>query len=171
MSASGWRLSRADAFRRLLFQVYWDNAVQIVPPHDAGISKAIEESLEIDAELWDTSDESAWSGSQAIKDDYFEWATSLCSSKAVNSDSDLSFAYTAMHGVGLPFAQRMFELFGFRAGQLNIVSEQARPDPEFPTVKFPNPEEKGEQSVCVNCHSSEANSDLLPGALVNPNCP
>lgn len=48
-----------------------------------------------------------------------------------------------MHGVGLPFAQSAFESFGFAGQQLSIVAAQAQPDPTFPTVKFPNPEEKG----------------------------
>lgn len=46
-----------------------------------------------------------------------------------------------MHGVGHPFAVKAFELFGFPA--FFPVKEQQVPDPEFPTVKFPNPEEKG----------------------------
>jgi phosphomannomutase len=47
-----------------------------------------------------------------------------------------------MHGVGDPFVQKMFETFGFP--QYNPVREQQKADPEFPTVKFPNPEEKGQ---------------------------
>eukprot|EP00536_Pseudo-nitzschia_multiseries_P006997 jgi/Psemu1/194384/e_gw1.156.89.1 len=57
------------------------------------------------------------------------------------SDPPPSFAYTAMHGIGYPFAKRAFEVFGlppFRA-----VPEQRDPDPSFPTVTFPNPEEAG----------------------------
>jgi phosphoglucomutase len=52
-----------------------------------------------------------------------------------------SFAYTAMHGVGYPFAKRVFETFEFVPFQ--AVPEQKDPDPSFPTVPFPNPEEKG----------------------------
>lgn len=46
-----------------------------------------------------------------------------------------------MHGVGHPFAEKAFELYGF--APFTPVVEQQFPDPEFPTVKFPNPEEKG----------------------------
>lgn len=49
-----------------------------------------------------------------------------------------------MHGVGLPFAQSAFESFGFGSERFSVVEEQSRvPDPNFSTVKFPNPEEKG----------------------------
>lgn len=52
---------------------------------------------------------------------------------------DLRFVYSAMHGVGYPFVKRAFEI-----GRLQPaipVAEQQEADPEFPTVKFPNPEE------------------------------
>ena len=46
-----------------------------------------------------------------------------------------------MHGVSHPFMLRAFGCAGFRP--FIPVEEQQAPDPEFPTVKFPNPEEKG----------------------------
>jgi phosphomannomutase len=46
-----------------------------------------------------------------------------------------------MHGVSNVFMKRAFEIYGFAA--FTPVKEQEDPDPEFPTVKFPNPEEKG----------------------------
>lgn len=46
-----------------------------------------------------------------------------------------------MHGVSNVFMQRAFDTFGFPP--FTTVKEQEEPDPEFPTVKFPNPEEKG----------------------------
>jgi len=46
-----------------------------------------------------------------------------------------------MHGVSDPYIKRAFELFGFAS--YVPVKEQQQPNPDFPTVKFPNPEEKG----------------------------
>lgn len=46
-----------------------------------------------------------------------------------------------MHGVSDSFAMQAFTIFGFRP--YIPVNEQQFPDPEFPTVRFPNPEEKG----------------------------
>jgi hypothetical protein len=46
-----------------------------------------------------------------------------------------------MHGVSDTYVKRAFEVFGF--SPYIPVKEQQRPDPEFPTVRFPNPEEKG----------------------------
>ena len=54
---------------------------------------------------------------------------------------DLKIVYTAMHGVGTEIAQRVFNHAGFAT--LILVDEQCTPDPDFPTVTFPNPEEPG----------------------------
>lgn len=54
---------------------------------------------------------------------------------------DIKIVYTAMHGVGTEVIQRVFNHAGFAT--LILVDEQCTPDPDFPTVAFPNPEEPG----------------------------
>jgi phosphomannomutase len=54
---------------------------------------------------------------------------------------DIKIVYTAMHGVGTETVQRVFNHAGFAT--LILVDEQCDPDPDFPTVAFPNPEEPG----------------------------
>ena len=58
-----------------------------------------------------------------------------------NKPGDLKVVYTAMHGVGTQTLQRVFNHAGFAT--LILVDEQCQPDPDFPTVAFPNPEEPG----------------------------
>ena len=65
------------------------------------------------------------------------------SSRSLNAATPLRFVNTSMHGVSHAFVKAAFELFGF--APFTPVVEQQIPDPEFPTVKFPNPEEKGKQ--------------------------
>jgi phosphomannomutase len=55
--------------------------------------------------------------------------------------SDLKIVYTAMHGVGTETVKKVFAKAGFN--NLITVDEQCSPDPDFPTVAFPNPEEPG----------------------------
>lgn len=55
--------------------------------------------------------------------------------------ADIKIVYTAMHGVGTKTLQRVFQKAGFAS--LILVDSQADPDPDFPTVAFPNPEEPG----------------------------
>ena len=62
-------------------------------------------------------------------------------SRIAPNPGDLKIVYTAMHGVGTETAQRVFNHAGFAT--LILVDEQCTPDPDFPTVAFPNPEEPG----------------------------
>lgn len=128
----------------------WSNHVQIIPPHDAGIAASILRSLEVAPSAWSPpAPTSPWTGTEDMKKAYLAMAATLCNHRADNAASPLVFTYTAMHGVGLPFAQAAFAAFGFEKEKLSIVEEQAQPDPSFPTVKFPNPEEAGALVRCA----------------------
>lgn len=124
---------------------YWLNGCQIVPPHDIGIAKAISQvqSLPIwDTQLVDHSPlvNSAEHVASACRS-YIDSIRSLVSSPH-SSGTVPQFVYTPMHGVGLPFMQEVFKLLECQP-PFQVVQEQAYPDPEFPTVSFPNPEEQG----------------------------
>ena len=68
--------------------------------------------------------------------------------RSINAQTPLKFVNTSMHGVSDPVMREAFELFGLP--KYTPVVAQQKPDPEFPTVKFPNPEEKGTRvSACV----------------------
>lgn len=61
---------------------------------------------------------------------------------------DLKIVYTAMHGVGTKTLQRVFHRAGFPS--LILVASQAQPDPDFPTLPFPNPEELGALDLALD---------------------
>jgi phosphoglucomutase len=134
------------------YKVYWSNGCQIIPPHDSGIAESILENLK--PVTWDTSvvDESLLvEGSLGlVKDKYYK--AILCAVQpdnvSVKMDPELKFVYTPMHGVGLPAMQQCVETLGV-ASQMTVVEAQAQPDPDFPTVKFPNPEEKGALDLAI----------------------
>jgi len=65
---------------------------------------------------------------------------------------DVSVAYTPLHGVGLETVLAAFERAGFAPPQ--VVAEQAEPDPDFPTVSFPNPEEPGALDLLLGLSAS-----------------
>lgn len=65
----------------------------------------------------------------------------------------MAFVNTSMHGVGDPFTSKAFEIAGF--SPYTPVKEQQHADPEFPTVKFPNPEEKGNDYLLFCNYSSD----------------
>jgi phosphomannomutase len=125
------------------YKVYWSNSCQIIPPHDSGIAQSILENLE--PWLWDKqlvdSHPLCTDPVEEIEAAYFDELRALAGDLEANAATTIKFAYTAMHGVGEPFARRAFQLFNLP--DYALVSAQAQPDPDFPTVKFPNPEEKG----------------------------
>lgn len=129
------------------YKVYWTNGAQIISPHDKNIQASILENLTPYELSWD--DISVYENSVILRDP-LEEMEKLYFAKLVknipkrfrevfNTKSDLRFVYSAMHGVGYPFVERGFEVAQLKA--LVAVSEQQFPDPEFPTVKYPNPEE------------------------------
>ena len=61
--------------------------------------------------------------------------------RLVKKAREITVIYTALHGVGTETLRSVFHAAGF--AEPILVSEQADPDPDFPTVAFPNPEEKG----------------------------
>ena len=71
---------------------------------------------------------------------------------------NLKIVYTAMHGVGTQTLSQVFAKAGFP--DLILVSEQADPDPDFPTVAFPNPEEPGAIDLALATARSH-NADLV----------
>jgi len=72
--------------------------------------------------------------------------------------SDLKVVYTAMHGVGTETVKKVFAQAGFT--NLITVDEQCDPDPDFPTVAFPNPEEPGAIDLAL-AKARAVNADLV----------
>lgn len=127
------------------FKVYWGNGAQIIPPHDTGIAEAILSNLEPWESKYDTDGVLLHTNSSdmtnLIADAYYSKISYLCHRREENAKSSLGVVYSAMHGVGEKWVHRSCSLFGHN--KLFSVPSQSEPDPDFPTVKFPNPEEKG----------------------------
>ncbi|KAJ3503048.1 hypothetical protein NLJ89_g8609 [Agrocybe chaxingu] len=124
-------------------QVYWENAVQIIGPHDEGISTTIMNNLQPLPYSTDvlTSSELCRDLTEVLRKEYFDSLKALNIVQNPPNTSNLKFVNTSMHGVSDVFVNRAFAIFGFPP--YVPVTEQQLPDPEFPTVRFPNPEERG----------------------------
>ena len=125
------------------YKVYWGNGAQIVPPHDTGIAQSIDAvGPAKDVPLLDENtarSKGLWKDvPDALERQYLEAILALRPTKKV---ADLSIVYTAMHGVGGRWVVEALEDAGFT--RVHPVPEQQEPDGAFPTVRFPNPEEKG----------------------------
>ncbi|MEU3291648.1 phospho-sugar mutase [Streptomyces longwoodensis] len=135
------------------YKVYLGDGSQIVPPADAGIA------AEIDA-IAALADVPRPDGGWLTLDDSVLEAY-LARTDAVLSPGSPRTArtvYTAMHGVGKDVLLAAFARAGFPAPVL--VAEQAEPDPLFPTVAFPNPEEPGAMDLAF-ARARETDPDLV----------
>ncbi|KAI9915011.1 hypothetical protein PsorP6_007494 [Peronosclerospora sorghi] len=148
------------------YKVYWSNGCQIIPPHDDGIGHEIMTNLAPWRQYDDTLEELKKLFPTLIEDPteeltklYFEQArTRLCRYPRINANTLLKIAYTAMHGVGHAFTSRMFTAFELK--EYVGVHAQLLPDPDFPTVTFPNPEE-GKGALQLAMETAEANGATL----------
>ena len=117
------------------YKVYLGDGAQIVPPADREIEAAIAAVGPAAGVPYNTDYELLGDEIEAA---YVARVAALVSTATPRG---LTIAYTPLHGVGLSVVQAAFATSGFPA--LEVVSEQAEPDPDFPTVAFPNPEEPG----------------------------
>jgi phosphomannomutase len=119
------------------YKVYLGDGGQIVPPADADISRHIDAV----GTLADVPRSDTWTVlDDAVLDAYLSGLASMPLLAAL-SHRDVRIAYTPLHGVGRDVVLAAFARAGF--GSLSVVAEQGAPDPDFPTVAFPNPEEPG----------------------------
>ncbi|GAA2513696.1 phospho-sugar mutase [Kocuria salsicia] len=120
-----------------------EKGVQIVPPDDARIAERIAAAPFADEVPRDPG--AVTTADDAVLDGYVRRAASLRAGEG--GGQDISIALTAMHGVGLGTALRVLDEAGFP--NVSVVAEQAEPDPDFPTVAFPNPEEPGAMDLLM----------------------
>ncbi|MEV6016798.1 phospho-sugar mutase [Streptomyces sp. NPDC051997] len=135
------------------YKVYLGDGSQIVPPADAEIAAEID-AVRALADVprpdsgWETLDES-------VLDAYLARTDAVL---AEGSPRTARTVYTAMHGVGKDVLLAAFARAGFPEPVL--VAEQAEPDPDFPTVAFPNPEEPGAMDLAF-ATARAAEPDLI----------
>jgi phosphomannomutase len=126
-------------------KVYWENGAQIVPPIDGEIASAID-SLASTADIPYLAPQPATGGRPLIElgvDLEARYAAAIAASLPPGGPSPvgrgLGIVYTPLHGVAWPLTRRVFRSRGLQ--EPTVVPEQAEPDPRFPTVTSPNPEE------------------------------
>ena len=126
---------------------------QIVSPADAEIAALIDAAAKEPVSSYPRS--SAYTvADEAVVDAYIAQTAAL----AREPECSLNYVYTAMHGVGKEILLKT--LAAARLPLPHLVAEQAEPDPAFPTVAFPNPEEKGALDLAVALAKRE-NAELI----------
>ena len=128
------------------YKVYWSDGAQIIPPVDKGI---IDEVLSIeDFSLIKTMDKDEaisqgllnYIGSE-VDDVFINALKSSCLNPEIikKEANNVKIVYTPLHGAGNIPVQRILKELGFK--NVYVVPEQEKPDGNFPTVSYPNPED------------------------------
>jgi phosphomannomutase len=134
------------------YKVYLGDGSQIVPPADAEISSRIESVGSLDSvprgDSWE------WLGDE-VEDSY---GTRVAALVSPSTPRELTAVYTPLHGVGGVVVAEVLQRAGFAAP--HVAKEQAEPDPDFPTVSFPNPEEPGAMDLAMRL-AEEVGADVV----------
>ena len=129
------------------YKVYWDDGAQIVAPRDKDIIAKVRAVAEY-SEIKEISKEEAIEkglfnivGTE-MDDKYINILKSLILNPEIvkKQGKDLKVVYTPLHGTGNTVAERLLKEIGIQ--NLYVVPEQKEPDGNFPTVDYPNPEDK-----------------------------
>ena len=138
------------------YKVYWDDGAQIANPVDTKIAQRIDfKNPPTEESLADYEDATILKGDDELIKTYVDFASSSVSSE---SKREIKQIYTPLHGVGKKVFLDVFEKAGFE--NPTVVESQAEPDPDFPTVSFPNPEEEGALDRALGL-AIEKNADLV----------
>jgi phosphomannomutase len=133
------------------YKVYLGDGSQIVPPADAGIAARI-------AAVGSVADLPRGSDARTLGEDVVDRYLDDVAQLASDGPRDLRTVYTPLHGVGGTSVIQVLETAGFEAPR--VVSRQEQPDPDFPTVAFPNPEEPGAMDLAMAL-AAEHDADLV----------
>jgi len=143
------------------YKVYWNDGCQITPPHDTAIIKEAEKVDEITKVKRGNFDDFVKSGmivliGKDIQNKYIENLSKVVMNDDI--DKNIKIVYTPLHGTGYKILPEVMKHFGF--GNIILEPKQSIPDGNFPTVKYPNPEEKEALELAVKLAENE-NGDII----------
>lgn len=146
------------------YKVYWDDGAQVVPPHDKGIINEVNKIEKYEDAKIINKDEAIKKGlyniiGKEVDDCYIEELKKLSlNPNIIKEQKDLKIVYTPLHGTGRKPVQRILKEIGFE--NVYTVSEQEEPDGDFPTVDYPNPEDKNAFRLALELAQNK-NADIV----------
>jgi phosphoglucomutase len=143
------------------YKAYFNDGGQLVPPHDKNVIAEVEKITSVDEVKWSGGEANISLLGKDMDEAYMNMVKSLSVyPEIIAQQKDLKIVYTPIHGTGIMLVPEVLKRFGFT--NVNIVEEQATPDGNFPTVVYPNPEEKEAMSIGLK-KAQALNADILLG--------
>jgi phosphoglucomutase len=141
------------------YKAYGDDGGQFVSPHDKAVMDEVGAISSIDDVKFGRIAANVEMLGDEIDKEYIEKITALSvSPDAIKRQKDLSIVFSPIHGTGITLVPQALKSFGFE--NVTVVEEQATPDGNFPTVVYPNPEEKEALTLALK-KAAEIDADLV----------
>lgn len=143
------------------YKAYWNDGGQLVPPHDKNVIKEVDKIASVDDVKWSGGENNITIIGKEVDEAYMDMVKSLSVyPEVIAKQHDLKIVYTPIHGTGIMLVPQVLKRFGF--DNVHIVDEQKEPDGNFPTVGYPNPEEKETMSIGL-AMAKKLDADILLG--------
>ncbi len=141
------------------YKAYWDDGAQVTPPHDKNIITEVNAISSIE-EVKFTKDESMVKLiNTEVDEPYLQAILDLTlAPEAVQRQADLKIVFSPIHGTGITLVPEVLKRKGFT--NVTVVEEQSEPNGDFPTVVYPNPEEREAMTLALN-KAAEQDADLV----------
>ncbi|MHB1178496.1 MAG: phospho-sugar mutase [Daejeonella sp.] len=141
------------------YKAYGADGGQFTSPDDSMVMDEVAAIAHVDDVQFTRADANIEFIGEEIDQLYLDKITELSVSKeAIQRQNDLKIVYSPIHGTGITLVPKALKSFGFT--NITIVEEQATPDGNFPTVIYPNPEEKEALTLAL-AKAAEIDADLV----------
>ena len=143
------------------YKAYWDDGAQMVTPHDENVIIEVDKIASVDDVNWSGGEANITLMGKDMDEAYLKMVKGLSVYPDVcSAQHDLKIVFTPIHGTGITLVPQVLAKFGF--DNVHIVEEQMVPDGNFPTVVYPNPEEKEAMSIGL-AKAKLLDADILLG--------
>ncbi len=141
------------------YKAYWADGGQLIAPHDKNVVNEVSKIESVDEVKFDADQSLIEEIGEEVDRIYLEKVRelSLLDEETIKT-TNLKIVYSSIHGTGITLIPRALKELGFQ--DVNIVEEQAVADGNFPTVVYPNPEEKEAMSMALK-QGEEKGADLI----------
>lgn len=147
------------------YKVYWDDGAQIITPRDKNIIGKVREIKDFKEIKTMNKEEAIEKGlfniiKTDMDDKYIETLKRLVLNPEIVKEEGkkLKIVYTPLHGTGNTIVERLLKELGFE--NVYVVPEQAKPDGNFPTVDYPNPEDRKAFKMALEL-AKEVDADVV----------
>jgi len=141
------------------YKAYWTDGAQMVAPHDLNVMNEVQSITSIDDVQFDGKEALIETIGEDIDEVYLEEVKKISLfPDATEGDKSINIVFSSIHGTGITLVPKALEMYGFK--NVHIVEEQAEPNGNFPTVVYPNPEEKEAMSMAL-AKGKEVDADIV----------